>query len=70
MTLSRIKVADQLLVPASAILLSDIKGPTVAIRSGSDTAAVRVEVVASANGTAAIKPLEGNLEAGTEVAQY
>ena len=70
-TLTRTKVADQLLVPSSAILTGDVDGPTIAVKEGASTHVIRVEVVASANGTAAIKPTSGGVLAeGTQVQQF
>ena len=69
-TLSRNKVANTLLVPAASILVSDLHGATVTVRTGASTKAVAVRVLASANGTAAIEPADGSVTEGLEVATY
>ena len=69
-TLSRNKVANTLLVPAASILVSDLHGATVTVRTRASTKAVAVRVLASANGTAAIEPVDGSVTEGLEVATY
>jgi hypothetical protein len=70
-TLQRTKVDGALLVPASAILRADAAGPTVQVRRDDTWKTVRVEVLAAANGTAAIKATSGGeLAEGEEVLRY
>lgn len=71
-TLTRIKVADQLLVPAISVLVSDLDGPTIAVVEGGQHRTVEVDVVASANDVAAVKPRSDSerLEVGEQVVQY
>ncbi len=69
-TLTRTKIADQLLVPAMAILVSDIDGPTITVKDGDSTRVVDVDVLASANDVAAVKPKSGSLKPGDQVIQF
>lgn len=69
-TLSRAKVSGQLLVPASAILRDDTAGPTVMVKRGGSTRVARVAVVASANGIAAVRSIDGDLDTSDRVSQY
>ena len=71
-TLTRVKVADQLLVPAISVLVTDLDGPTVAVVEGGQRRTVDVDVVASANDVAAVAPRTpaDSLKAGDRVLQY
>lgn len=71
-TLSRQRVANALLVPVSAIAMSDVLGPTVAIRTedSESTNSVQVRVLAASNGQAAIEPVSGDIAPGMTVRMY
>jgi peptidoglycan hydrolase-like protein with peptidoglycan-binding domain len=70
-TLTRQRVDDALLVPVSAVLVSDVDGPTLKVRDGKSAArTVRVKVVAASDGQAAVEPIGATLAVGTAVRMY
>lgn len=69
-TLTRPKVSHALLVPSTAILTTDLSGPTVTVTARGHTRVVDVDVVASANDTAAVTAKSGSLVAGDNVLTY
>ncbi len=66
--LTRVKVADALIVPASAILRTDIAGPVVAVRGTHGLREVSITVVAAANDNVAITSTA--LRVGDQVRWY
>jgi peptidoglycan hydrolase-like protein with peptidoglycan-binding domain len=69
-TLSRTKATQQLLIPSSAILVSDVDGPTIRVKRGNSTETIRVTVVGSANSLAAVTTSDNTLKTGDNVATY
>jgi hypothetical protein len=67
-TLTRTKVRAQLLVPASAVVRTDLHGPVVTVRRAGHSTTISVVVIASADGTVAVR--SARLHAGDQVRWY